>query len=87
MLSAQSGMIWSIEITACIGEEDEDDDDGGFGFGFGVGEGEQQRTLNLRVLGLEGRVGKVFGVEYLDEREMLVVGLMGFTGCISICRS
>lgn len=83
MLSAQSGMIWSIEITACIGEEDEDEDDGG----FGVGEGEQQRTLNLRVLGLEGRVGKVFGVEYLDEREMLVVGLMGFTGCISICRS
>lgn len=83
MLSAQSGMIWSIEIAACIGEEDEDDDDGG----FGVGEGEQQRTLNLRVLGLEGRVGKVFGVEYLDEREMLVAGLMGFTGCISICRS
>lgn len=83
MLSAQSGMIWNIEITDCIGEEDEDDDDGG----FGVGEGEQQRTLNLRVLGLEGRVGKVFGVEYLDEREMLVVGLMGFMGCISICRS
>lgn len=83
MLSAQSGMIWSIEITACIGEEDEDEDDGG----FGVGEGEQQRTLNLRVLGLEGRVGKAFGVEYLDEREMLVVGLMVFTGCISICRS